>query len=86
MAVYQAKGGDWPNVGLRLNTEECDHLARGLDPEALRFDAERHHSIYGDYGLSVFAARDVAVDDLEAGIADLRRCEHRRWMNPYHEH
>jgi hypothetical protein len=100
-----------------------------LDPEALRFDAERYHSIYGDYGLSVFAARDVAVDelaqqaplvrfevltlvrvgvlrsagfrleptgrnprhftvafdDLEAGIEELRRCEHRSWVNPYHE-
>ena len=100
-----------------------------LDPEALRSDAERYHSIYGDYGLSVFAARDVAVDelaqqaplvrfevltlvrvgvlraaglrleptgrnprhftvafdDLEAGISELRRCEHRSWVNPYHE-
>ena len=100
-----------------------------LDPEALRSDAERYHSIYGDYGLSVFAARDVAVDelaqqaplvrfevltlvrvgvlraagfrleptgrnprhftvafdDLEAGVAELRRCEHRSWVNPYHE-
>ncbi|MGB6059552.1 MAG: hypothetical protein WBF71_14950 [Microthrixaceae bacterium] len=34
-----------------------------LDPEALRSDAERYHSIYVDYGLSVFAARDVAVDE-----------------------
>jgi len=100
-----------------------------LDPEALRFDAERYRSIYGDYGLSVFAARDVPVDelaqqaplvrfevltlvrvgalraagfrleatgrnprhftvsfdDLEAGIKALRRCEHRSWVNPYHE-
>ena len=30
----------------------------------MRRDAERYHSIYGDYGLSVFAARDVAVDEL----------------------
>lgn len=35
-----------------------------LDPEALRFDAERYHAMYGDYGLSVFAARDVPVDEL----------------------
>ena len=100
-----------------------------LDPEALRVDAERYHSIYGDYGISVFATRDVPVDelaqqaplvrfevltlvqvgvlrsagfrleptgrnprhftvafdDLEAGIAELRRCEHRSWVNPYHE-
>lgn len=100
-----------------------------LDREALRFDAERYHAIYGDYGLSVFAARDVsadelaqqpplvrfsvltlvrvgvlrsagfrleptgrnsrhftvAFDDLEVGIEELRRCEHRSWVNPYHE-
>jgi hypothetical protein len=35
-----------------------------LDPEVLRTDAERYRSIYGDYGLSVFAARDVGVDEL----------------------
>ncbi|MEI7888208.1 MAG: hypothetical protein WCJ04_12525 [Actinomycetes bacterium] len=100
-----------------------------LDPKALRLDAERYHAIYGDYGISVFAARDVAVDelaqqaplvrfevltlvrvgvlrsagfrleptgrnprhftlafdDLAAGIAELRRCEHRSWVNLYHE-
>ena len=100
-----------------------------LDAAELRFDADRYHSIYGEYGLSVFAARDVAVDelaqqaplvrfevltlvrvgvlraagfrleptgrnprhftmafdDLEAGIEELRRCEHRSWVNPYHE-
>ena len=27
----------------------------------------------------------VTFDDLDAGIEDLRRCEHRRWVNPYHE-
>lgn len=100
-----------------------------LDPEALRADAARYHSIYGDYGISVFAARDVAVDelaqqaplirfevltlvrvgvlrsagfrleptgrnprhftvafdDLDAGVEELIRCEHRSWANPYHE-
>lgn len=36
-------------------------LVRGgkLDPEVLRSDAERYHSIYGSYGISVFAVRDV---------------------------
>lgn len=32
MTVHQAKGGEWPNVGLRLNSEERNHLAAGLDP------------------------------------------------------
>jgi hypothetical protein len=50
-----------------------DHLAddetiviRGgrLDSDALRADAERYGSMYGDYGISVFAARGVAVDEL----------------------
>lgn len=29
----------------------------------LRADASRYHSIYGVYGVSVFAARDVSVDE-----------------------
>jgi len=100
-----------------------------LGPVVLREDAERYHSIYGDYGISVFAARDVAVDelaqqaplvrfeiltlvrvgalracglrleptgrnprhftvafdDLDLGIDALLACEHRSWVNPYHE-
>lgn len=36
----------------------------GLEPEILCLDAERYHTIYGEYGLSVFAARDVPVDEL----------------------
>jgi hypothetical protein len=27
----------------------------------------------------------VAFDDLDAGIAGLQACEHRSWLNPYHE-
>ena len=101
----------------------------GLDPALLRQDADRYHSTYGDYGISVFAARDIAVDelaqqvplvrfevltlvrvgtlraagfrleptgrnprhftvvfdDLAAGVAALLVCEHRSWINPYHE-
>lgn len=50
-----------------------DHLAdnevvvvRGgeLDVEMLRADAVRYHDIYGTYGISVFAARDITVDEL----------------------
>jgi hypothetical protein len=116
--------------GDRLDDDDVVVVRGGdLDPAVLRADAERYHSIYGDYGLSVFATREVAVDELaqqaplvrfevltlvrvgvlraagfrleptgrnprhftvafdelEAGIADLQRCEHRSWMNPYHE-
>lgn len=100
-----------------------------LDPVVLREDAARYHDIYGTYGISVFAARDVTVDelaqqpplvrfgvltlmtvrelrtagfglqptgrnprhftvafdDLDDGIDRLRRCEHQRWVNPYHD-
>jgi hypothetical protein len=41
-------------------------LVRGgdLDPGILRADAARYHSIYGVYGISVFAIRDATVDEL----------------------
>jgi hypothetical protein len=35
-----------------------------LDVEVLRADALRYHQIYGTYGVSVFAARDITVDEL----------------------
>jgi hypothetical protein len=35
-----------------------------LDAALLRVDAQRNHSIYGVYGISVFALRDAAVDEL----------------------
>jgi hypothetical protein len=41
-------------------------LVRGgdLDPDVLRADAARYHSIYGTYGISVFAVRDATLDEL----------------------
>jgi hypothetical protein len=41
-------------------------LVRGgeLDPDILCADAARYHSIYGVYGISVFAVRDATVDEL----------------------
>jgi hypothetical protein len=36
----------------------------GLVAAALRVDAQRYHDIYGEYGISVFAARDATVDEL----------------------
>jgi hypothetical protein len=35
-----------------------------LDPDLLREDARRNHAIYGSYGISGFAARDLSVDEL----------------------
>src|SRR5260221_5799556 len=35
-----------------------------LDVEVLRAAAVRYHDIYGTYGISVFAARDITVDEL----------------------
>ena len=41
-------------------------LVRGgdLDPDILRADAARYYSIYGVYGISVFAVRGATVDEL----------------------
>ena len=48
-----------------LEDDETIVLRGGrLDPDGLRADAERYHRIYGDYGISVFAARNVTVDEL----------------------
>ena len=35
-----------------------------LDRELLRADALRNQAIYGSFGISVFAARDLTVDEL----------------------
>jgi hypothetical protein len=35
-----------------------------LDPDILSEDAVRYHSIYGVYGISVFAVRDATIDEL----------------------
>ena len=41
-------------------------LVRGgdLDPGILCEDAARYYNVYGVYGISVFAVRDVTVDEL----------------------
>jgi hypothetical protein len=41
-------------------------LVRGgdLDPDILRADAARYYSIYGVYGISVFAVRGATVEKL----------------------
>jgi hypothetical protein len=49
-------------------------LVRGgnLDPDILRADAVRYHSIYGTYGISVFAVRGVTVDELAQQVPLVR--------------
>lgn len=54
---------------LRVDDELLDDeivVVRGgeLDADTLRADAEDYHAVYGTYGLSVFAARDITVDEL----------------------
>ncbi len=43
-----------------------DVVARGgqLDPEIVRADARRMFAVYGVFGVSVFAVRDVTLDEL----------------------
>ena len=51
--------------GDRLDDDATIVIRGGaLDAAALRADAERYHDIYGEYGISVFAARDATVDEL----------------------
>jgi len=47
-------------------TDDVTVVVRGgdLDPEVLRDDARRNHAIYGTYGISVYAVRDLTLDEL----------------------
>jgi hypothetical protein len=49
-------------------------LVRGgdLDADILRADAARYYSIYGVYGISVFAVRSVTVDELAQQVPLVR--------------
>jgi hypothetical protein len=49
-------------------------LVRGgeLGPEVLRADAMRYHSVYGIYGISVFAARGATVEELAQQVPLVR--------------
>jgi hypothetical protein len=65
---------------LRLLLRLGDHpdedtvLARGgeLDPEVLRADARRYHRVYGTYGISVFAVRVMALDEMAPQVPLIR--------------
>jgi hypothetical protein len=49
-------------------------LVRGgeLDPGVLRADAHRYHSVYGSYGISVFAVRGATLDELAQQVPLVR--------------
>jgi hypothetical protein len=49
-------------------------LVRGgdLDPDILSADAVRYYRIYRTYGLSVFAVRDVTVEELAQQVPLVR--------------
>jgi hypothetical protein len=49
-------------------------LVRGgeLDPDVLTADALRYHSIYGVYGISVFAVRDATLEELAQQVPLVR--------------
>ena len=49
-------------------------LVRGgeLDPDALRADALRYRSVYGSYGISVFAIRDITLDEMAQQVPLIR--------------
>lgn len=52
-------------IGDDLNDDVIVVVRGGaLDLVVLRADALRNHSIYGTYGISVFAVRDLTLDEL----------------------
>jgi hypothetical protein len=44
----------------------------GLDPDVLRADARRYHSVYGTYGISVFAVRGLSLDEMAQQVPLVR--------------
>ena len=59
--------------GDRLDDDETVVIRGGrLEPDLLRADAERYHDVYGQYGISVFAARDATVDELAQEVPLVR--------------
>jgi hypothetical protein len=59
--------------GDRLDDDATIVIRGGaLDAAVLRADAPRYHGIYGEYGISVFAARDATVDELAQDVPLVR--------------
>jgi hypothetical protein len=46
--------------------------AAGRSGYAVRVDALRYHSIYGTYGISVFAVRDATLDEMAQQVPLVR--------------
>ena len=54
--------------------DEDTVLVRGgeLDPGVLRADARRYHEVYGTYGISLFAVRGMALDEMAQQVPLIR--------------
>jgi hypothetical protein len=54
--------------------DEDTVLVRGgeLDPGVLRTDARRYHEVYGTYGISFFAVRGMALDEMAQQVPLIR--------------
>lgn len=50
--------------GQSLGNDHAVARGGGLDPEVIRADARRMFSVYGVFGVSVLAVRDVTLDEL----------------------
>lgn len=63
--IHQRAAGP-DSVGSLEDRADVVVAVRGgeLDPDLLRADAERYFVVYGTYGISVFAARGITVDEL----------------------
>ncbi len=60
-------------AGDALGDDETIVIRGGrLVPDGLRADALKYHAVYGDYGLSVFAVRDLSVDELAQQVPLVR--------------
>lgn len=58
--------------GDRLDDDTIVIRGGRLDSATLRADADRYHGVYGEYGISVFAARDATVDELAQAVPLVR--------------
>ena len=81
--------------------DEDTVLVRGgeLNAGVLRADARRYHEVYGTYGISLFAVRGMALDEmaqqvplirfrgltLGQGVKVLTDCRHQVMTNPYYD-
>jgi hypothetical protein len=54
--------------------DEDTVLVRGgeLDPDVLHADALRYHGMYGSYGISEFAVRGIALDEMAQQVPLVR--------------